>query len=234
MQHVVITLLSQAQSNNDRIFPQRTTLIASSEGVRTGAINALGQQFQRLSHAAPIQSSISTPAVTVQKSRVCKERLQEGRGMYSAYRARYMPGYMRSYYYCRSCTWKCWGKGTGPAPFNFLNGYLLHPNFLLQAGHITDRSHYFPCLICSSTADPKEFSEGELWEHLVLKHWYKTNIEAGYPWVDFNGLWRSKMPGLGAPGGKTLTSSEPCTVNPISVVSNTITRAEIGGVPIYR
>ena len=233
MQHVVITLLSQAQSNNDRIFPQRTTLIASSEGVRTGAINALGQQFQRLSQAAPIQSSIST-AVTVPKSRVCKDRLQAGRGRYSAYRPGYMPGYMRSYYYCRSCTWKCWGKGTGPAPFNFLDDYLLHPRFLLQAGHIRDRSHYFPCLICPTTDNPEEFSEEQLWKHLVLKHWYKSAIKAGYPWVDFDGLWRSKIPGLGASESVTLTSSEPCTVNPISVVPNTTIRAEIGGVPIYR
>ena len=227
MQHVVITLLSQAQSNNDRIFPQRTTLIDSSEGVRTGAINALGQQFQRLSQAAPIQSSISTSAVTVPKSGVCKGRLQERRGQYSVGRS----GYVSNYYYCRSCTWKCWGKVSHH--FEMLDGNQLDPNFLLQAGHITDRSHYFPCLICSSTDDPEEFSEAELWKHLLWKHSYKTNIEAGYPWVDFKGLWRSKIPGLRAPMGATLTSSEPCTIN-ISVAHNMITPAEVWSVPIYR
>ena len=63
LQQTVISLLNQAQGNNDIVFPQGTKLVISSKEIRTGSVAALSQQFQRMAQAAPIPTRVlPTPA----------------------------------------------------------------------------------------------------------------------------------------------------------------------------
>ncbi|MCJ1405737.1 hypothetical protein MMC11_008967 [Xylographa trunciseda] len=56
LQHTIITLMTRSGSVTGNVFPDLPLMVASSDTTRTGAIDALAGQYQRMRQAAPLFS----------------------------------------------------------------------------------------------------------------------------------------------------------------------------------
>lgn len=153
LQQTVISLLQRGQFSDNDTFPQLSELVRYSDNARSKSVNALAQQFQRMSQAAPLIEMRRPATPPPENFRDCRFRAAPDGDFYSraiviSHHAPDDIGYILS---CHSCSWTS-GTLPGYTTLKFNYGYEsmveVRACLFYFYSHWPNLPRKYGCLIC--------------------------------------------------------------------------------------